>query len=155
MRRPNAPSPPHSCGHRTPTLDPHEVSRCIGEAKVPLALHAETTAQSGPKEPGIELIAAIVEMKRRNPRFGCRRIARQLSFIFGVGIDKEVVRRVRIIGFAVQAGTVDGPASAACSITPSRAHGRCRTTSAVTAIEFMRHWMASPRSARPLVPIAA
>ena len=29
----------------------------------------------GPKGPGPELIAAIVEMKRRNPRFGCRRIA--------------------------------------------------------------------------------
>ena len=33
-------------------------------------------------------------MKRRNPRFGCRRIAQQLSFIFGVEIDKDVVRRV-------------------------------------------------------------
>jgi len=33
-------------------------------------------------------------MKHRNPRFGCRRIAQQLSFIFGVEIDKDVVRRV-------------------------------------------------------------
>lgn len=33
-------------------------------------------------------------MKRRNPRFGCRRIAQQLSFIFSVEIDKDVVRRV-------------------------------------------------------------
>ena len=29
----------------------------------------------GPKSPSAELIAAIVEMKRRNPRFGCVRIA--------------------------------------------------------------------------------
>ena len=48
----------------------------------------------GPKGPAATLIAAIVEMKRRNPRFGCRRIAQQLSFIFGVEIDKDVVRRV-------------------------------------------------------------
>jgi transposase InsO family protein len=33
-------------------------------------------------------------MKRRNPRFGCRRIAQQLSFAFGLEIDKDVVRRV-------------------------------------------------------------
>jgi transposase InsO family protein len=48
----------------------------------------------GPKGPSRELIAAIVEMKRRNPRFGCRRIAQQISFTFGVDIDKDVVRRV-------------------------------------------------------------
>src|SRR5688572_12874222 len=48
----------------------------------------------GPKGPARELITAIVEMKRRNPRFGCRRIAQQLSFVFGVEIDKDVVRRV-------------------------------------------------------------
>jgi putative transposase len=48
----------------------------------------------GPKGPSEEIIAAIVEMKSRNPRFGCRRIAQQLSFAFGREIDKEVVRRV-------------------------------------------------------------
>jgi transposase InsO family protein len=51
-------------------------------------------ARPGPKGPARELITAIVEMKRRNPRFGCCRIAQQLSFIFGVEIDKDVVRRV-------------------------------------------------------------
>jgi len=48
----------------------------------------------GPKGPSAELIAAIVELKRRNPRFGCVRIARQISHAFGVDIDKDVVRRV-------------------------------------------------------------
>jgi hypothetical protein len=37
---------------------------------------------------------SIIEMKRRNPRFGCRRIAQQIAFIFHVEIDKDVVRRV-------------------------------------------------------------
>ena len=32
-------------------------------------------------------------MKRRNPRFGCMRIAQQISYTFGVQIDKDVVRR--------------------------------------------------------------
>jgi len=48
----------------------------------------------GPKGPSPELIAAIVEMKQRNPRFGCRRIAQQIAFVFGVEIDKDVVRRI-------------------------------------------------------------
>lgn len=33
-------------------------------------------------------------MKRRNPKFGCMRIAQQISYIFGVDLDKDVVRRV-------------------------------------------------------------
>jgi len=48
----------------------------------------------GPKGPSAELIAAIVEMKRRNPRFGCVRVAQQIAHAFGVDIDKDVVRRV-------------------------------------------------------------
>ena len=48
----------------------------------------------GPKGPSAELIAAIVEMKRRNPRFGCVRIAQQISHAFGLDINKDVVRRV-------------------------------------------------------------
>lgn len=48
----------------------------------------------GPKGPSRELIQAIVEMKQRNPRFGCPRIAQQISRAFGIDIDKDVVRRV-------------------------------------------------------------
>jgi putative transposase len=48
----------------------------------------------GPKGPSTELIAAIVELKRRNPRSGCVRIAQQISHAFGIEIDKDVVRRV-------------------------------------------------------------
>jgi putative transposase len=33
-------------------------------------------------------------MKRRNPRFGCVRIAQQISYEFGLQIDQDVVRRV-------------------------------------------------------------
>ncbi len=48
----------------------------------------------GPKGPSQQLIEMIVEMKRRNPRFGCPKIAQQISRAFGVEIDKDVVRRV-------------------------------------------------------------
>ena len=37
--------------------------------------------------------AAIVEMKRRNPKFGCVHIAQQISHAFGLDIDTDVVRR--------------------------------------------------------------
>jgi hypothetical protein len=48
----------------------------------------------GPKGPSQELIEAIVELKRRNPRFGYPRIARFISKTFGIEIDRNVVRRV-------------------------------------------------------------
>jgi len=48
----------------------------------------------GPKGPSQELIEALVEMKRRNSRFGCPRIAEEINKAFGVNIDKDVVRRV-------------------------------------------------------------
>ena len=48
----------------------------------------------GPKGPSDALIQAIVELKSRNPRFGCPRIARIISHTFGVDIDKNVVYRV-------------------------------------------------------------
>jgi putative transposase len=48
----------------------------------------------GPKGPSVELIAAIVEMKQRNPKFGYLKIAQQISHAFGLDIDKDVVRRV-------------------------------------------------------------
>ena len=48
----------------------------------------------GPKGPSTELIDAIIELKRRNPRFGCVRIAEQICHAFGLDINKDVVRRV-------------------------------------------------------------
>ena len=48
----------------------------------------------GPTGPSPELIRAICELKRRNPRFGCPKIAQHLAKAFGIDIDKDVVRRV-------------------------------------------------------------
>jgi putative transposase len=48
----------------------------------------------GPTGPSTALIQAIVELKSRNPRFGCPRVARIISHTFGIDIDKNVVYRV-------------------------------------------------------------
>jgi putative transposase len=48
----------------------------------------------GPKGPSQEVVAAVVEMKRRNPTWGCPRIAQQIALAFGVSINKDVVRRI-------------------------------------------------------------
>ncbi len=50
----------------------------------------------GPKGPSPELVAAIVETKRRNPRFGYQRIADQIALAFNIPLDKDTVRRVLI-----------------------------------------------------------
>ncbi len=62
----------------------------------------------GPKGPPQELIDAIVEFKRRNPRTGCPRIAQEIARIFGIDIDKDIVRRVLAKHYRPGAGT-DGP----------------------------------------------
>jgi len=48
----------------------------------------------GPKGPSAELIRAVVEMKQRNPNWGCPRIAQQIALAFDLPMDKDVVRRI-------------------------------------------------------------
>src|ERR1700746_2056205 len=48
----------------------------------------------GPKGPSGDLIQAVVEMKRRNPTWGCPQIAEQINLAFGTSINKDVVRRI-------------------------------------------------------------
>jgi len=62
------------------------------------------TKKPGPKGPSEPLICAIVELKRRNPRFGYPRIALIISRTFGVEIDKNVVRRVLVKHYRPKSG---------------------------------------------------
>jgi len=48
----------------------------------------------GPKGPSAELVHAVVEMKQRNPHWGCPRIAQQIAVVFHIPIDKDVVCRI-------------------------------------------------------------
>src|SRR5262249_3263734 len=59
----------------------------------------------GPKGPTKELIDAVVAMKRRNPSWGCPRIAEQISLAFSVDIDKDVVRRILGKHFRPESGS--------------------------------------------------
>ena len=66
----------------------------LKKRKYRLLYSSGSKGKPGPKGPSRELIQAIVELKQRNPRFGCPRIAQQINKAFGVDIDKDVVRRV-------------------------------------------------------------
>ena len=65
-------------------------------------------SKPGPKGPSAEIIAAVVEFKQRNPRCGCPRIAQQLSIIFGIDLQPDVVRRILVKHFRSKPGS-DGP----------------------------------------------
>ena len=62
--------------------------------KYRLLYSSNKKGKPGPKGPSPELIQAILELKQRNPRFGCLRIAQQIAKTFGVDIDKDLVRRI-------------------------------------------------------------
>jgi len=68
--------------------------RALVQRKYQWLFSAKTRHRPGPKGPSKELIAAIIKIKRLNPRFGCPRIAQQISHAFGLEIDKDMVRRM-------------------------------------------------------------
>jgi hypothetical protein len=81
------------------TMEPHHLA--------PLLCRAVGTATTGKSNcrypadlivvdqgPSRKLIDAVVEMKRRNPHFGCRKIAEQIVSALGIDINKDVVRRI-------------------------------------------------------------
>jgi transposase InsO family protein len=68
--------------------------RALVKRKYRLLFTPKTRGRPGPKGPSCELINAIVAMKQRNPDWGCPKIAQQISLVFGIDIDKDVVRRV-------------------------------------------------------------
>ena len=63
--------------------------QCLVRRKYRALFSFSRRGKPGPKGPSQELVRAIVELKRRNPRFGCPRIALIIARTFGVEIDKE------------------------------------------------------------------
>ena len=105
-------------------LNPHHIQRAavilrpstllkihdiLKKRKYRLLYTARKKAKPGPKGPSQELIDAIVELKRRNTRFGCPRIAQEINKAFGVDIDKDVVRRVLEKHYRPGPGSGHGP----------------------------------------------
>ena len=82
---------------------------CLVRGKYRALFSPKSRAKPGPKGPSEEVIQAIIELKRRNPRFGCPRIALTISSVFGVDIDKDVVRRVLAKYYRPHPSGDDGP----------------------------------------------
>ncbi len=61
----------------------------------------------GPTGPSRELIELVLEMKRRNPNFGCIKIADQIAKTFALPLNKDVVRRILTSYYRPERG--DGP----------------------------------------------
>src|SRR6516164_5763397 len=64
------------------------------QRKYRLLFSPKQKRKPGPKGPTADLIRAVVEMKRRNPSWGCPQIAEQINLAFGTSINKDVVRRI-------------------------------------------------------------
>jgi hypothetical protein len=62
----------------------------LAKRKYRILFSPKRRRQPGPKGPNKELIDAVVELKRRSPKWGGPRIA-QITLAFGVEIDKDVI----------------------------------------------------------------
>src|SRR5215472_14570332 len=60
----------------------------LTKRKYRMLFSSERGRRPGPKGPAKELIDAVVEMKRRNPTWGCPRIAQQIMLAFGLDIEQ-------------------------------------------------------------------
>jgi putative transposase len=68
--------------------------KAMSRRKYQMLFSPNRRQKPGPKGPSAELIRAVVEMKQRNPNWGCPRIAQQIALAFHIEIDKDVVRRI-------------------------------------------------------------
>ena len=78
--------------------------QALKKRKYRLLFSSRKVGKPGPKGPSPELIRAILELKQRNPRFGCPHIALIIGRTFGIKIDKDVVRRVLAKHYRPEAG---------------------------------------------------
>src|SRR5260370_21697228 len=70
------------------------IHKALSKGKYRMLFSPDRRRQPGPRGPSAELIRAVVEMKHRNPNWGCPRIAQQMDVAFHLQIDKDVVRRI-------------------------------------------------------------
>ena len=68
--------------------------RALVQRKYRLLFSPNQKPKPGPKGPTADLIRAVVEMKQRNPTWGCPHIAEQINLAFGTTINKDIVRRI-------------------------------------------------------------
>jgi hypothetical protein len=88
-------------------IDAAAIPSRTDQTKVPHAVCLQARRSAWSEGPAQELIDAVVEMKRRNPTWGCPRIAQQITLAFGVDIDKDVVRRILGKHYGLESGSGD------------------------------------------------
>jgi putative transposase len=82
--------------------------RDLVERKYRLLFSPKRRSKPGPKGPTKELIDAVINMKKRNPTWGCPQIADQVNLAFATDINKDVVRRILAAHSRLQPDA-DGP----------------------------------------------
>src|ERR1700736_5828571 len=75
------------------------LNRALTQRKYRRLFSPTVRRKPGPKGPNQEVIAAVVDMKQRNPTWGCPRIAQQIALAFGIPINKDVVRRILAVRY--------------------------------------------------------
>ena len=70
------------------------LQQILTQRKYRLLFSPKGRRKPGPRGPNKELIEAVVQMKQRNPTWGCPRIAQQIALAFDIPIDKDMVRRI-------------------------------------------------------------
>jgi putative transposase len=73
--------------------------RALRKRKYRQLFSPQERKKPGPKGPTQEVMAAVVDMKQRNPTWGCPRIAQQIALAFGIPINKDVVRRILAVRY--------------------------------------------------------
>src|ERR1700730_15732825 len=73
--------------------------RALKKQKYRLLFSSKERRKPGPKGPSQEIISAVIDMKQRNPTWGCPRIAQQIALAFGLAINKDVVRRILAVRY--------------------------------------------------------
>src|SRR5499425_3782404 len=72
------------------------LQQILTQRKYRVLFSPKSRRKPGPKGPEKELIEAVVQMKQRNPAWGCPRIAQQIALAFDIPINKDVVRRILV-----------------------------------------------------------
>jgi hypothetical protein len=73
--------------------------RALIQRKYGRLFSATVPRKPGARSPSREVIAAVVDMKQRNPTWGCPRIAQQITLAFGIPMNKDVVRRILAVRY--------------------------------------------------------
>jgi hypothetical protein len=89
---PHPPGPTHPFCDRPQALNALASSSSADTTrKYRLPFSTKAPSKPGPKGPSQDLVAVVVDMKRRNPSWGCPRIAQQIALAFGIPINKDMV----------------------------------------------------------------